>query len=399
LPLLKSEGEAVTGVLGGERRIGLVLKRTYLFQDGGGCDLAGPERQEPISFEELPYEELAPPYVSPVRIACDLFAFRRKTDLVVQGNAYTYFNGVSATHVAVRVGSFERTLRVYGDRQLIRGVDGKLCFASPEVFDTMPVRYDRAYGGVDVTALGRNPVPQMLKELAEVNPQVPIDTDTPFHYARNPCGRGFLIDDDEESLAAVRVPNLELPLDPITPERLAAGSVHGWVDAPLPAGLDWQAAGWFPRIAYLGAALFPPDYRGPVRETQLGWAAQDLVAIPPATANLEEPPREEFAQSASAGMSLDRVNPGELVELRNLHPIYPFCTFQLPDDVPRARMELGPGNWIDLEPHMNSIVIRPDDDEVVISWCASVPVAATFDARDPEQFRNAVDWPMDGGIL
>jgi hypothetical protein len=385
-------------VLDGERRIGLVTKRTYTFQDGGGCDVAGEERQEPVSFGEVVYEEVEPPQVSPVRMDCDLFAFRRKTDLVIQGSAYTYFSGVRMTHVTVRLGSFERTIRVYGERQLARGLDGALRFSEPAPFDSIPVRYDRAYGGVDVTELRRRPAPRMLVELAQTVPNLPIDTDTPFHYARNPCGRGFLIHDDEESLAAAKVPNLEFPHDPITPQRLAAGSIHGWVDAPLAACMDWQSAGWFPRIAYLGAALFPPGYRGPVRETQLGWAAADLVDIPIATSQLEEPPRSEFVQAASAGMSLDFVAPGEMIELTNLHPVYPFCTFRLPDEVPLARMETTPGNWTDLESHLNSVVVRPDADEVVMTWCASVRVSSPPRQDEVEAMRREVEWTTVGGM-
>ncbi len=387
---LKSEGEVVLGIPEGQRRIGLLLKRVYNFQNGGGCDLAPEDQQEPVSAQEVPYEELEPPLVSPVRADCDLFAFRRKTDLVVQGSAYTYFSGVSMTHVSVRLGAFERSVRVYGDRQVARGLDGKPRFGDPEPFDTMPIRYDRAYGGVDVVALRRNPAPLMLQELAKTRPDVPIATDTPFHYQRNPCGRGFLIDDDDESLASVQAPNLEFPFDPITPDRLAVGSPYDWVDAPLPASMDWQSVTWFPRFGYLGGAVFAPDYRGPVRETTLGWAAADIVDIPPATSQLEELPRFEVTQAASAGMSLDVVNPGELVELKNLHPVYPFCTFRLPDEVPRVRMELG--EWTDCEPHLNAVVIRPDSDELVMIWCATAPVPATFRPPDVDGIPRQVDW-------
>ncbi len=396
MPTLRSEGEAVLGILAGERQIGLVLKRTYTFQDGGGCNLAEEDRQEAISFREVPYQELDPPAVSPVRVDNDLFAFRPRTDLVVQANAYTYFEGVSMTHVALRLGSFERLIRVYGDRKLVRGLSGRLHFTEPEPFDSMPVRYDRAYGGVDRTALKRNPVPRMLQELAQTVPELPIDTDTPFHYARNPSGRGFLLAADEESIAAAQVPNLELPLDPITPERLVVGSVHGWVEAPLPAAMDWQSAGWFPRIAYLGAALFPPGYHGPVRETELGWAAADLTEIEPVTASFDQLPRAEFAQGASAGMSLAAVAPGEIVELRNLHPVYPFCSFRLPEEVPHARIELSAGSWTSLKPHLNAIVIRPEADEVVLVWCSHASVAATFDPPEIDELRREVDWKPEG---
>ncbi len=382
------------GTPDGQRRIGLVLKRTYLFQDGGGCDAAEEERQEAISFGEVPYEELVPPRISPVCRDCDVLAFRRKTDLVVQANAYTYFSGVSMTHVSVRLGGFERSIRVYGDRALLRGIDGALRFSDPEPFDALPLRYDRAYGGVDAVALRRNPAPKMLQELAEIRPEVPIETDTPFHYTRNPCGRGFVIEEDEESLATVQVPNFEFPFDPITPDRLVVRSADGWVNAPLPASMDWQSAEWFPRIAYLGAAWFPDGYRGPVRETTLGWAAPDLVDIQPAIAHFEDPMRIEFTQAASAGMSLDSVRPGELVELRNLHPIYPFCTFRLPEETPQVRMEITPGSWTDLEPHLNSLVIRPENDEVVVTWCASAPLPRMFQPDDVDELRRDIHWSV-----
>jgi hypothetical protein len=379
------------------RNIGLVLKRSYTFQNGGGCDAVEEDEQEPLSDSELPYEELDAPQVSPVQVDNDLLGFRQQTDLVVQGSAYTYVSGVSMTHVAVHIGAFERSIRVYGDRPLMRRLDGKLFFGDAEPFDVMPVRYDRAYGGVDVTALLRRPAPKMLRDLAEVMPDLPIDTDTPFHYARNPCGGGFLIHDDEESLATVKVPNLEFPFDFITPERLATGSIHGWVNAPLPACMDWQAVGWFPRIAYLGAAWFPPDYKGPVRETELGWAAADLVHIEPITWHPDEPPRVEFMQAASAGMSVDRVSQGEVVELRNMHPVFPFCSFRLPYEVPCVRMELKPGEWTLLEPHLNAVVIRPDSDEVVMIWCSTAPIDRHFPMDEAYELRREVSWRADGG--
>lgn len=391
-------GEVVFGAPQGRPRVGLVLKRTYVFQDGGGCELADEDRQEDVSLEEEVYDELAPPRVSPVRLDNDTMAFRPRTDLVLQGNAYTYFSGVHTTHVSLRVGAFERSIRVYGERRVVRGPDGALRFTSPEPFDRIPLRYDRAYGGVDVTAFRRHPAPKMLRELAQAAPGIPVDTDTPFHYARNPCGRGFLIEEDEESLAAVEVPNLEFPFDWITPERLAAKSIDGWIGAPLPACMDWQSCLWFPRIAYLGAAPFPPNYAGPVRETELGWAAADIARIQPATQRLDLPLRPEFTQAASAGMSVDRVSPGEMVELRNLHPVYPFCAFRLPDEVPLAHMECRAGEWTALEPRLNAVVIRPEEDEVVMIWCASAPVDARFEPEDPDEIRRQITWLAGGGL-
>jgi hypothetical protein len=103
-------------------------------------------------------------------------------------------------------------------------------------------------------------------------------------------------------------------------------------------------------------------------------------------------------QGASAGMSVDSVRPGELVELRNLHPVYPFCTFRLPDESPRVCMELGAGQWTGFEPRLNAVVIRPDVDEVVMTWCASAPVDQAFRPDDPDEIRREISWQIDGGL-
>ena len=51
--------------------------------------------------------------------------------------------------------------------------------------------------------------------------------------------------------------------------------------------------------------------------------------------------------------------------------------------VPRVRMELSAGQWTALEPHLNAVVIRPDADEVVMTWCASAPVDAAIPSGRP----------------
>jgi hypothetical protein len=390
----------VTGSPGGEPRIGVVLKRSYAFQPGGGCELLDPELQEPVLDDECVYEKVKAPKASPVALDNDTLAFRTATDLVVQGAAYAYFAKTRTTWVEVRAGGFSRSLRVYGERRVERGPDGSLRFTRPEPFEKMPVRYDRAYGGCDLTALERHGLPAMLRDVLRSRPEYEEVAETPFHYPRNPAGRGFLIEADDESLARVEVPNLEFAFDPITPERLAAGNAANWIEGPLPACMDWQSATWFPRIAYAGLAPLPAGFEGRIAEVERGWAAPDLLHTPSVVKAPGRPMRREFAQAASPGMSVAGFPPDATVEIMNMHPEYPVCTFELPGHAPRARLEVG-GGILNLEPHLNAAVIRPDCEMVIMTWCAHAPRPPRLTERALWEARIGVSWDSDplGGLL
>lgn len=391
----------ITGRPGGQPRIGLVMKRTYGFRPGGGCELLGPDDQDEVFDDEYPYEKVEPPKIAPVALDNDMWAFRSKTDLVVQGTAYAYFPKTRKHWVDVRAGGFSRPIRVYGERKVERGPDGELRFSKPEAFEAIPLRYDRAYGGCDLTALERYGLAPVLRDLLRSRPEYEAVAETPFHYPRNPAGRGFLIEPDAESLARVDVPNFEFAFDPLTPERLAVGDPAKWIEAPLPAGMDWQSASWFPRLAYVGLAPLPEDFAGRVAEVERGWAAPDLLRTPSMFKTPDRPLRPEFAQAASPGMSFEGFPPDAVVELYNLHRDYPVCTLELPGLVPRARLELGAGGIVNLEPHLNSIVIRPDHEQVVMTWCAHTARPPRLTDRALNGLRIGVSWDSDplGGLL
>ncbi len=380
----------VEGAPGGEERVGIVLKRTYFFEPGKGCELAGEPLEEPVTQSEYVYEELKPPLVSPVCFDIDTQAFRRLTDLVVQGSANTYGAPQREVTVTVRVGYFERSIRVFGERRIEFGRDGLPQFTEPELFETMPLRYDRAYGGFDKTAFQRYGLEQMFRDLHKARPEFGLMAGTPYHYPRNPCGRGFLIDADVESFRATEVPNLEFPYEVLTPESLAVGSTENWVRGPLPACMDWQSAGWFPRIGYLGMSGLPGSYSERIAEIDYGWAPPDLLASEDPIKTMKV--RPEFAQAASPGMSLAEIAPGEIVRLTNLHLDEPEMWFQLPAEMPRVLVEVDGGAMAELEPHLNAVVIRPDEEQLVMIWCAHAPGKFKPGMANPDEVRRQVTW-------
>lgn len=105
-------------------------------------------------------------------------------------------------HVGIAVGARRKVLAIFGDRRAVHRGDGiEPTFTEPAAFLTMPVRYDRAYGGRD----------EMTRRC-------------PLRYARNPMGRGFVLRASREAMDGRALPNIEDPADLLTPQRCACSS-------------------------------------------------------------------------------------------------------------------------------------------------------------------------------
>ena len=112
---------------------------------------------------------------------------RAATDVIIFADAAAPRPTQSMT-VGVRVGPYQQSLLVTGDRTWQRGPRG-LVPSAPQPFERMPLTYSRAYGGKARSSHG---------ELA--NPS-------------NPLGRGYYL--DEASAVDNPLPNIEDPRHPI----------------------------------------------------------------------------------------------------------------------------------------------------------------------------------------
>ena len=92
------------------------------------------------------------------------------------------------------------------------------------------------------------------------------------------------------------------------------------------------------------------------------------------------------------GMSFERLDPGTPVLLENLDPDEPRASIELPREVPEAGLEIEPGTLTALDVHLNSVVIRPDLDQVVMTWCASAPVERTYGPNQYDAMRREIRW-------
>jgi hypothetical protein len=370
----------------GRRIATLLVKRTYRVHRGR-CELAAPAQQLPVCLVDVPYADLPPPQVSPLIAVDESGALKPRTDVIVQAAAHTYASGVNRAKASFRIGDLHREVVVHGDRVGEVDAVGRYRFSEASPFEVMPIRWDRAYGGFDLAEFRRRGR-TWLEETRRVRPEWGIESLTPFHYPRNPCGRGYVTRLTAESFEGLAVPNVEHPNDPLTPARLAVDGLRGWIRGPLPAGWDYVALGWFPRSGYLGLA--PPHELGdqPLAEAKRGWVASDILATPSilrATSGGDV--RLEAAQVAAPGLSVAKApGPGSRVELEALHPAEPRFAFELPREVLRARIDLGRGAREEIPARLLTLVLRVPSEELEMSW------GATFDVPEglaPESLADA----------
>ena len=204
--------------------------------------------REAVYYENIPYKSYFQP--SLLKRDMDIYAWKNKTDIVVQG---TVRSDSPRKNIPVSLScrgkdvEFSFDIIVMGDRWVEKGKAG-FEFSDPELFTEMPVRYDKAYGGTDEIAERKNTEADVL----ELYREVLADEDreySNYSYPRNPAGKGFIV--DPVGLNGLELPNLELDKPRIKPENIVR-PLREWGTQPYPACFDWFQHGWFPRSSYLG---------------------------------------------------------------------------------------------------------------------------------------------------
>ena len=325
----------------GVHGVSVLLKRAYRIADGRRA-----ERIDAAPWRLIDtWHDDGDPSWSVVEHESELQPFRAQTDVVVVGTAHAPGGRpVEAMHVGIAVGARRKVLAIFGDRRAVHRGDGiEPTFTEPEAFLTMPVRYDRAYGGRDET-----------------------DPALPLRYARNPMGRGFVLRASREAVDGRALPNIEDPADLLTPQRLCVREPGRWIDQPLPAGLGWRQRDWYPRCALMGAL---PPFLAPgtvTAEERLGLVPADHVAL--AWQHRLAVREAAFGNGASLGLTFETLAPDETMSLRGLTPSGRL-DFRLPGEAPRLGLDLGDGVE-SLATRMDVVTLRPDEGVMEIVWRA-----------------------------
>jgi hypothetical protein len=327
----------------GEHILSVLVKRTYDILSGGRCTRAAADKK--LVPGDLHYDD---PMNSTVEFESDLIPFKLATDVVLNGRAHAPSRQrVTNFTVSLSFGQYRKDLLVVGDRicRYKNGADP--VFTDPEPFQTMELRYERAYGGVDIYS-----EPKM-----------------PCVYPRNHLGRGYAVKNSQRSIENLPLPNIEDPKNRLTPQRLCIGDFRKWESQPIPQGFGWTTKMWLPRSSFAG--IMPADR---ALEQELRKAYSNLV--PPAQRKTYEQAQMpsmdfRFFNGASDGLVFPFLSGTESVKLVNLDPDGDVH-FQLPGERPLLGIDIGKGAH---EPQvvLHTVMIRMEDRQVDLLWRGAAP--------------------------
>lgn len=277
---------------------------------------AAAEEQVPIVFAD---EYWGDPGESSPRLESDLAPFKPATDVVLVGHAHAPGQTTRQMDVTLQVGKVTQRVRVFGDRHWWLLLWFWPMRSRPKPFDKMPLIYERAFGGFQ---------PARAKGKVE------------GFDARNPIGKGYLKKGRPHRLP---LPNLE------NPKKL----VKGPKDKPAPVGFGYIARHWSPRRELLGTydeawmkermPVLPEDF------DPAGWnGAHPALQFDPYLRGDEK----VRVSGASRGKPLEFRLPG-IEPVMSAHWL---------------------GQWQDLEPALDTVVIEPDENRVCLTWRARLSI-------------------------
>jgi hypothetical protein len=208
-----------------EHFVSVIVKATFRLENRR--EPARPAKaQLPVFTTDEPYDPKNPAGL--LKFESDLVPFKPRSDIVLVGHAHApYSRPVKSLDALIRVGDTARALRVFGDRAW-SFTDPKAAqplVAGPVEFVSMPLTYDRSFGGID--------------EQAGLNSQVPAYR--PW-CEWNYLGRGFCGARTIESINEKPLPNVE------DPENL----IRSWDSRPLPVGCGFFPKNSKPRSLFIG---------------------------------------------------------------------------------------------------------------------------------------------------
>lgn len=325
----------------GEYILGILVKRSYDVMQGKICKRAGTDKK--LIPGDIYYDD---PMNSTVKYESDFIPFKVATDVVLNGKAYAPKDEMTKTLTAsLIINKTRKNILIIGDRVCLYQGKKEPIFTEPQPFKTMDIKYELAYGGIDIYSDLKNSYP----------------------YPRNHLGRGFVISRDKKAIENIALPNIEDPNDLITPERLICGDFKEWERQPLPQGFGWYSKYWQPRASFAGvmpadrsldqqlrkiyAKVLTPEHRKLYEQNQL----PDMDF--------------RFFNGAAMGLALPFLSGYEEIKTINLSSEGELF-FKLPGNRPDIALDIGLGIQ---EPPivLQTVLIRMDDRQVDLVWRAA----------------------------
>ena len=281
------------------------------FDLGARVDVS--QQQQPVRMADEWWGE---PGHSSLKYASEIHLSKPSTDVIVVGDAcLPGRRPVQQLDVAVSVGDRSKILRVFGDRVWERGFFG-INISTPQMFETMPLVYERAFGGVHIVDEPNNKV---------------------VYEPRNPVGKGFLGKRTKQDIEGQALPNLEDPAQLITQP---AGR-------PAPLCFAPVAPNWEPR------KLFAGTYDDAWQKTRSPYLPENFD--------------NRFFNSAHPALQTKSyLLGGEVIELTNMSPHGPL-RFALPKCQITTQVRIA-GHLERPSLILDTVLIEPNEMRLTLLW-------------------------------
>jgi hypothetical protein len=302
----------------GRELLVVVVKGTFRLPNAQDAALRLHEKQTALIEADVFHGE---PGLSAPLYETDFAPRKKYCDVLLNASAHAP-GGEPAERVAVsaRVGSWQKNFFVVGDREWY--ARGALRPTMPEPFTTMPISYDRAFGGTD----SRHEDP--AKHAA---------------FMRNPSGRGYHKHLREEWVHESPLPNTEAHDEPVSrPDGHYAPMAFGVI------GRHWE-----PRVRFAGTY----DQK---------WIDEVAPLLP---ADFDD----RYYQCAPLDQQMPLLSGEQEISLVNLTRDG-NRSFRLPHlDAPIAVFpKRGPHTAYTAQ--VDTILIEPDEERLTLSWRAAYPL-------------------------
>jgi hypothetical protein len=282
-----------------------------------GMTLKVADEQVPIVYADEYWGE---PGQSSLKYASEVHLTKPSTDIIMMGEACApEKRPVSSLDVTLAVGDRKKIVRVFGDRKWIP-TKKRLKIYPPAPFETMPLIYERAFGGEHI----------IDEEKGEI-----------LFESRNPVGVGFRGKRSGKELAGAMLPNLEDPAQMITNPG----------DQPTPACFSYVSPSWDPRKSYAGTY-------------DEAWQQKRSPYLPDDFDN-------HFFNAAHPDLVARKyLTGGEPVTITNMSPDGPL-SFKLPicemqtDTIVAGKTQIPPLN-------LETVLIEPNDSRLTMIWRAAI---------------------------
>jgi len=358
----------ITGITPDKKNIVSILSIIqYSISQSGNCTIITDKvvlNQEYQYYEGIQY----PGYIQPslLKRDIDIYPYRMKTDLVIQGTARSekkvQYLTVTLNCKGDKI-NFAHDIHVQGDRIVEKGFRGHQ-ISDPEFFTEMPMRYDKSYGGTDENAEKKLADPDDLSWMKAVVGEDEDKEISEYSYPRNPSGKGYCV--DSESLDGLSLPNLEFMKDQLSVDHLVL-PLNQWDQRPYPASFDWFPHAWFPRVAFFGD--FPETDHGgvPKIEIQKGILDKNLLQQ-----ELIDRPKHCFSQGAHPFLWQHRLKGNETIHISHMSIDGQNFLLNLPDQRPFIKGRFASKKRKKLYPELDLVFIETDKKMLTLLWRASV---------------------------